>query len=166
MLKRTRVSSLCSVKRGDDFEISRLLAHVYDAYIMTGAILDDTHRVCQFSLFRRAVGGGTRGKLYASYADLMTGLMIVTTYCGSLSIVFTAGGGSLRTLQYHKNLHITPCGCKLSTYKKTGRKILRILTKKSQKYTMLSAKKIKCYTFWDQNHTGFTVKKSNICSIL
>ena len=108
---------------------------------MTGAILDDTHRVCQFSLFRGAVGGGTRGKLYASYADLMTGLMIVTTYCGSLSIVFTAGGGSLRTLQYHKNLHITPCGCKLSTYKKTGRKILRILTKKSQKYTMLSAKK-------------------------
>ena len=87
MLKRTRVLSLCSVKRGDDFEISRLLAHVYDAYIMTGAILDDTQRVCQFALCRRAVGG--RGKLFVSYADLMTGLMIVITYCGSLSIVFT-----------------------------------------------------------------------------
>ena len=94
MSKLTRFSSLCSVKRGDDFEISRLLADVYDAYIMTGAILDDTQRVCQFALFRRAVGGRC-GKLFASYADLMTGLMIVTTYCGSLSIVFTAGGGSL-----------------------------------------------------------------------
>ena len=75
---------MCRVKRGDDFEISRLLAHVYDAYIMTGAILDDTQRVCQFALFRRAVvvGGGGRGKLFASYADLMTGLMIVITYCG------------------------------------------------------------------------------------
>ena len=111
-------------------------------------------------------GGGGRGKLFTSYADLMTGLMIVITYCGSLSIVFTAGGGSLWTLQYHKNLYITSCGCKLRTYKKSGRKILRILTKKSQKYTMLSAKKIKCYTFWDQNHTGFTVKKSNIWSML
>ena len=41
---------------GGDFEISRLLADVYDAYIMTGAILVDTHQVCQFALFRRAVG--------------------------------------------------------------------------------------------------------------
>ena len=71
------------------------MADIYDADILTGAIVVDTHRVCQFVLFRRAVGGGDRGKLFASYADLMTGLMIVTTYCGSLSIVFTAGGGSL-----------------------------------------------------------------------
>ena len=93
MSKRTKVSSVCSVKRGEDCEISRLLADVYDADIMTGAILVDTHRVCQFTLFRRAGGGGTPGKLFATYADLMTGLMVVTTYCGSLSIVFTGEGG-------------------------------------------------------------------------
>ena len=35
--------------------------------------------------------------------------------------------------QYHENLHIVIRGCVLSTYKKTGPKILRVLTKKCSK---------------------------------
>ena len=36
-------------------------------------------------------GGETPGRLFATYADLMTELMIVTSYCGSLSLELTPG---------------------------------------------------------------------------
>ena len=71
-------------------------ADAYDVDIMTGTMVVDTQRVCQFALFRRVgvgVGGGTPGKLSATYAALMTGVMVVTTYCGSLSAVFLGRGG-------------------------------------------------------------------------
>ena len=90
---RTTVSSVCSVKRGEDCEISHLLADVYDADIMTGAIVFDTHTEFVSVSFSEGWGGGTPGKLSATYADLMTGLMVVTTYCGSLFVVLTGEGG-------------------------------------------------------------------------
>ena len=57
-----------------------MLADAYDAAIMTGAMVVDTHRVCQFALFRSVCvgGGGAPGKLSATYADLMTGVMVFT----------------------------------------------------------------------------------------
>ena len=41
-----------------------MLADAYDAAIMTGAMVVDTHRVCQFALFRSVcVGAGGEGPL-------------------------------------------------------------------------------------------------------
>ena len=41
-------------------------------------------------------GGKTPGKVTATYADLKTGIMVVTTHCGSLSAVFTWEGGACK----------------------------------------------------------------------
>ena len=108
-------------------------------------------------------GGETPGRLFATYADLMTEIMIVTSYCGSLSTEFTPGGWGvgLWSIQYHKNLHNTPCGSKLSTYKKQFVKYWEYEHKNLKNTLILAAGKIKCYTFWDQNHYGLSVKKSN-----
>ena len=83
---------------GGDREIFLMLADAYDVDIMTEALVVDTQRVCQFALFGRVGvgwGEGTPGKLSATYANLMTGVMVVTTICGSLSAVFTGGGEGL-----------------------------------------------------------------------
>ena len=92
MSKRTKVSSVCSVKWREDCEIYFLLADVYDADSRTGAIVVDTRQVCQFALFRKPRGGGTQCKLSTAYAYVMIGFMVVNTYCGSLSLVYTGEG--------------------------------------------------------------------------
>ena len=59
---------------------------------------------------------------------------------------------------YHENLYIMPSGCILHIKKQV--EIYRIVTKNSQKSIILSAKKIKYDTFWDQIQTGLSFKKA------
>ena len=62
-------------------------------------------------------------ELSATYADHMTVLMVVTTYCGSLFVVFMGDGGFRKLYStYHENLNITTCGSILSTYIKQAEK--------------------------------------------
>ena len=108
---------------------------------MTGAILVDAHRVCQLALFRRAVG-----RPLVDYSLLTLTLWLKSWLWPHIVVLYLQSsrrgvGGGLWSIQYHKNLHNTPCGSKLSTYKKTVRKILRIWTKKSQKYSNIISRK-------------------------
>ena len=61
------------------------LPDAYDAGIMTGIMLFDTHCGCLSAVFRGVGGGGRAGKLSirlvnAYVVDIMTGVMVIDTH--------------------------------------------------------------------------------------
>ena len=65
----------------------------------------------------------------------------------------TAQELNIDQFRYHENLHIRRCGSVLSTYKKTGPKILRILSNKFSKiHYIISQKNQMRYLLGSKSH--------------